>query len=356
MTRLPVILAAIMALAMTALLVLPLSRAHAQAPVQSVSAGSITGTVTMATAGEAVDPALLTVEVIILAEGGVTGTKAATIEGDSYEVRVDADEALTYVPRATYDGVAYFSGAIMLDDDTTTAARDFTIYATTDQVPALEVQATTVTMVAIDRGARELGFVREDIVVNPSDRVYIGSGPAGGERITLRLPAPERTQDAAGENADGRFTFEGGVVTTTTPLRPGETAVITRYLTTYDAAEDAYTLRVTAPVSTARTVLRVPAHYARALDPQGAASEGEPQMLEIADGDPVRFLIAEATNLGPGDGLVVTLDGFAPAMNSNVLTDTPQAVFATLAVLVVIGGAATYALTRPRGDHPAEVA
>src|SRR5690606_25974425 len=122
------------------------------------------------------------------------------------------------------------------------------------------------------------------------------------ENTTLRLPAPEGTEDAAGENADGRFGFEGGVVTTTTPLRPGETAVITRYLASYDPVGDRYTLRVTAPMSTERVVVRVPESYVRDLRVEGTATLAEPQDLEIAGGEPVTFLIAEAAGLGPGTG------------------------------------------------------
>ncbi|MCK9487189.1 MAG: hypothetical protein M0R73_10915 [Dehalococcoidia bacterium] len=333
-------------LAMGFALALPAPASHAQ----TGSTGTISGVVNMATSGERLDASLLAVEVIILADGGVTGTKAATVQGDTYEVQVDADADLTYVPRATYDGVPYFSGAVTLGDDKT-AARDFTVYATTQDPPDLRVADTLVTVVALDRGQSQLGFIRDDLVVNPSDRVFIGSGQ---ERITLRYPAPEDTLEVAGENADGRFELEGGVVTTTTPLRPGETPVVTRYLVSYDRSEDSYTLRLTAPVATARAVLRVPEGYARALTLEGDAVRGEPQVVEVSEGESVTFRVIEATDLGPGDGLVVTLDGFAPEVNSNVLTDSPQAIIAIALALVVLGGAAAYALARPRGARPSE--
>lgn len=329
---------------------------------QTASAGAITGAVTMATEGEALDPSLLEVEVIILAEGGVTGTKPATVDGEAYEVQVDADAALTYIPRATYDGVSYFGGAVRLDEDTSTEARDFTVYATTSETPPLEVKETVVTVIAIDRGTGELGFIREDLVHNPTDRVFTGSGGEDGAGITLRLPAPEGTVEALGENADGQFALEGGVMTTTTPIRPGDNAIITRYLTEYDIAEDEYALRITAPVDTGRVVLRVPESYVRDLAPQPPAQQREAQPIQVTeDSEPVLMLIAEASDLGPGDGLLVTLDGFAPQVNRNVLTDSPQAIAGALAALLLIGGAAAYALSRPRGgvqppasDSPAE--
>lgn len=329
-----------------ALAVLATPSASAQTTPQAPAA--ITGRVTMLSTGVSLDPAALKVDAIVLTDGGVTGTVEGDVAPDgSYRLEVEPDAlGSTYVPRATYDGVQYFGdeGPVRFDESVSSATRDFEVYATTTEQPDLEIVETVMTVVAIDRGRGELGLIREDLVRNPSDRVYVGGGEG---RITLRLPAPDATEDAAGENADGRFTFEGGVVTTTTPIRAAtETSIVTRYLVTYDVVEDGYALRVTAPMATGRSVLRIPESYVRGIEPQGSGVEGEPQRVEVADSDPVRFLIAEASNLGPGDGLVVNLQGFAPEVNRNVLTDSPQAAIGAAVALLVLGAAAAYVFLR----------
>ena len=63
-----------------------------------------------------------------------------------------------------------------------------------------------------------IGLLREYMVANPSDRVFVGDAGSG---VTLRIPAPTGTLEATGDSAEGPFDFVLGVVTTTALVCPG---------------------------------------------------------------------------------------------------------------------------------------
>lgn len=313
-----------------------------RALAQSEPEGRVTGTVTLATAGADLDEGA-EVELIILEGGNIAGTTSAAVVDGQYEVAVDADPRFTYVPRLEYGGVQYFANPVILSPEAPTATGDFTIYATTSEAPDLRINLTAVTVIALDRGAGQIGLLREDLVQNPIDRAFVGDGRG----ITLRLPAPEGVVDADGENIDGRFALEEGVLTTTTPLRASsETSVITRYLIQYDPAEDAYTLRITAPLPTTRILLRIPDDYVRDLGLPDGASEGAQDEITLSDGAVVALRTVVMDNVDVGDSLIVRLDGFAPAINENVLTGAPSAIAAIVVALLLIGGVFLLARTR----------
>lgn len=309
---------------------------------QSKPEGLVSGTVTLATAGADLEGGTA-VELIILEDGDITGTASGPVVEGRYEIPVDADPKFTYVPRLAYGGVQYFANPVILSPEAPTATGDFTVYASTTELPDLQINLTAVTVVALDRGEGQIGLLREDLVQNPIDRAFVGDGRG----ITLRLPVPEGTLDADGENVDGVFALEGGVLTTTTPLRAAsETSIVTRYLIEYDPAEDAYTLRITAPLPTTRVLLRVPEEYVRDLRLPDGASEGPEDKITLAGGEvvPLRTVVLE--NVKVGDSLVVRLDGFAPSVNSNLLTATPSAIAAVAVALAVIGCGYVLAHTR----------
>lgn len=307
----------------------------AQAPAEAPP-GVIRGTVTLASAGERLDEGV-EVELIILDDGGVAGVERSTVADGRYEASVAADDTRTYVLRLVYQGVQYFADPVVLRPEAPEATRDFEVYAATSEAPALAIALTIVTVVAIDPEAGQLGIVREDLVTNPTDRAYVGDGRG----VTLRLPAPDGTTEAAGDNPDGTTTLEEGVVTTTTPLRAlTDTSVITRYLVDYDRATDAYLLRITAPLPTAVTIVRVPETFVRSLRPQGDAREGEPEEFATGEGEPVMLRTVVLQDLAPGDGLLVRLQGFTPQVNRNILTEWPAAGVAALMAALLVGGAA----------------
>ena len=148
---------------------------------------------------------------------------------------------------------------------------------------------------------------------------------------------------------DGEFVLEDGILTTTTPIRAqGGTSIVSRYLVTYDVADDEYVLRVTTPLPAGRLVVRVPATYVQSAEVVGAGTEGDRELFEVADNDdvPLRTFILE--NAGPGDSLVVRLEGLALVRNHNPIAESPGSLIAGAIALVVIGGAAAFAVTRGR--------
>lgn len=304
----------------------------ASAGAQVGSTGEITGTATMGTASETLATGV-TVELIELSEAGVTSQRTELGEDGRYTFTADVEPTTRYIPRVEYEGVQYLGAPVILDADASTVeVEPIVVYATTDAAPELTIQETVMTAIALDRTLGQIGFVREDVIANPSDRAFVG----GNDRTTLRIPAPEATLDAAGENADGQFALVDGILTTTTPIHAlGSTSIITRFLVEYDVTEDRYVLRVTVPVAADRITLRVPRGYVRDLRPQGAAVIGADEELETATG-PVSLMTVVLTNARPGDSLVVELDGLAIRVNHNPLAEAPGAPIAAAGALAIL--------------------
>jgi hypothetical protein len=266
----------------------------------------------------------------------VLETFEATTEGGRFTFAVVADPARSYVVRTVYEGLQYLAPPVLLSDELPTARVELTVYETTREAPALVIDATALTVLSLDRANARLTLLREDQVRNPSDRVYRG----GDEGVTLRIPLPDGTVEADGAGGEGEFRLEGGTLVTTATLRPGMTSVVSRYVVGYDRARDAYTLRVTAPVATARMEIAVPARFVDDLEPlAGSTSEGQRDL----DGERVEVIAREGA-AGPGDSVSVVLDGLAGGNAANPLTGTGGALVAVVIALAIIGGGAALLL------------
>ena len=310
--------------------------------------GRITGEVVLGTAGATLGDDLA-VDFIVLAGSEVGGTLPATLDGATFSLDIPVGDGRRYLARIVYQGVSYLGAPV----EVTAATREAVaavppVFETTAETPNLTISETVLTAVALDRDTGEIGLIREDLVQNPTDRVFTG----GENAVTLRLPTPERTTDAMGENPDGRFALEDGILTTTTPIRAlGSTSIVTRYLVTYDVSGDEYVLRVTTPVAADRIVVRIPADYMRDAEVLSAGAEGAGEVFEIEgrEGVPLRTFVLE--NAGPGDSLVVRFEGLAIQRNHNPIAETPGSMIAGAVALLVIGAAGVFAVRR--GKAPA---
>ncbi len=307
--------------------------------------GRITGEIVLGTQGATLSDDLA-VDFIVLAGSEVGGTLPATIEGATFSLEVPLDDGRRYLARVVYQGVAYLGTPVEVTAAAPEAVAEIPpVYETTTETPDLAISETVLTAVALDRDTGEIGLIREDLVENPADRVYVG----GESGVTLRIPTPERTTDALGENLDGEFTLEDGILTTTTPIRAlGSTAIVTRYLVTYDVSDDEYVLRVTTPVPAARIVVRIPEDYTRDAAVISAGGEGEGELFEVEGGDgvPLRTFVLE--DAGPGDSLVVRFEGLAIQRNYNPIAETPGSMIAGAVALLVIGAAGVFAVRRAK--------
>ncbi|MEX2375129.1 MAG: hypothetical protein WD942_06015 [Dehalococcoidia bacterium] len=341
------------ALAMTVLQVGAATVAQAQEPPAAPAEGAIIGQVILGTDTATLDPGT-SVELIELLGTSVTTRRAPVAPDGTYAFAVPVNPEVRYVPRVEYQGVQYFGAPIILTLDAPSASVDpIVVYESTDSAPELTIRETVMTAIALDRREGQIGFIREDLVVNPDDRAYVG----GADRITLRIPAPEATLDAAGENADGQFALQDGILTTTTPIRAlHETALITRFLIDYDTIQDRYGIRVTVPVATDRIILRIPHDYVRHLRPEGGARLGPDEMLTVASGDPVPLYTVVLEDARPGDSLVATLDGLAVQVNRNPIAETPGSVIASLVAFVALLAVGSTAIlySRRRADDPGD--
>ncbi|HJM75964.1 MAG TPA: hypothetical protein QGI71_08935 [Dehalococcoidia bacterium] len=314
------------------------------APAQELD-GTISGEVVIGTAGVAL-PESLEVELITLTDdGGLTATRTVAQDG-RFVFRVAADAMLTYLLRVDYDGASYFADQpLLLSTELPSAEATIAVYEATFESPGLRIESTTVTVVALDRTQSLIALQREDRVLNPSDRTYVGDALG----VTLRLPVPDATTDAGGDGDAGKFTFEGGRLAVSIVFPPGITSVVTRYLVGYDRAEDSYRLRVTAPLDSGTIELLVPQSFVGDLRPLGESTQGETRDFEEE-----QMIVVERTGeLRSGESAVAELRELSGRNSPNPLTERSGAIAgAGLALALLV--AAFAALCRCSSPHPAD--
>jgi len=335
-------LAAVVAALILGLLTIPHPGA-AQQPQATIS-----GTVRLATP-DATLPEGVQLQLIILdqSQDPTSISQRADATG-AFNFEVDPDPRFNYVPFMLYEGVRYFStpGSVRFDGTTSRATIDFEVYSTTSEAPDLSIESTTMIAVALERSTSTITLIREDLINRDQLTVFVG----GADGITLRIPVPDGTIDAGGiDEGDTDFSFEGGTINVSLPLRPGLNSVVTRYTVSYDAAEDMYRLRVTSPLTTDHIEARVPERFVSKLEPQSddarraADTEFEGDLILVVE------RIGAAT---PGKGLVVDLVGLSGAQPAHILTSTPGALIGSLLALVVIGGLAITLARRQPNPRP----
>ena len=324
-------LSSIAVVLLTAWATLLVATEHASAQ-QPITDGVVRGRVTMTSAGATLE-GTVEVELIILDGAQAAGSVKAPVANGVYEVRVPATTTRTYVPRLNYQRVDYFGDPVRFSDSTRETVRDFAVYATTDRADVIQLIQTVVTVIGVDPTQGQIGILREDVLAVTGDRVYTG-GPSG---ITLRLPAPEGTTEASEE--EGHGTLANGVLSVTTPIRPGEaSSVITSYLVTYDPSVDRYRLRITVPVPAQSVVARVPRDFVRDVKPVAPAEQADNQVLQD-DARTVLYVVRTPAPLGAGQSLLLDIDGVAGTLRHHPLTEQPGASIAAAAVLAVVAAA-----------------
>ena len=301
--------------------------------------GRITGVVLLGGSEPLTEP--LTVQLIVLGQSGVQAAQETVTEAGRFAFDVEPDADLSYVARTVYDGVQYLAPPVLLAPELPTAEVELVVYETTTEPPALTVDRTTVTVLRLDRANAQIAFLREDDVLNPGDRVFIG----GEDGVTLRIPLPDGTVVAeAGGEGDSRV--EGGTLAVATGLRPGVTTVVSRYVVGYDQARDAYALRVTAPLPTEHMEVSVPTRFADAIRPLAGSIDAGTR----DEAGELSTVVAYDGAAGPGESVSVLLDGLAGRNAPNPLTGTGGAAIAVvLALAVIAGGAAALHLAGRRG-------
>lgn len=306
--------------------------------------GRISGRVIAGTAGATTEG--VSVQLIILEDSDITGSEETAVVNGEFEFTVPARASRTYIPFVRHQGVQYFGYPVIIGPEEPQATRDITIFETTRETPDLRIVNTVVTVLALDRQSGQMALEREDLVETPGDRVFIGDDVS----VTLRIPAPPGTLDAGGDDAGGSVSFEGGVVSTTTPMRPDElTTVVTRYIIQYDPADDRYLLRVTAPVATDHIEVRVPQRFIHRLEPREGAERSDDVVMDGEwEGDVLQTVVLDE-NTEPGRGLLVELIGLSGRQETLVLTERGGAAVAAVGALALIAGAA-FAVFRRRGS------
>jgi hypothetical protein len=342
----PFVLAAVALLAVVlgALAGVPVASTPSASAQQSGATGTIRGRVIAGTAGATIEDGL-TVLLVDLAAGGVTLVSQTTIEGGRYSFEVPADGRIDYVALITYEDMPYFSEPVILTAEEREASRDFTLYETTHQRPELLISLTSATVLAIDRRLGQLVIVREDVVMNPSDRVYVGDDNG----VTLAIPVLDGTIEAEGEDAVvGEYRHDGGVMLAAIPLRPGRNLLRTEYVVAYDLRTDNYRVRLTAPVPAEAMEARVPTRFVRDIRALEDASRGDDVVLTGAlEGE--RLLLVERNEPArAGEALLAELVGLSGKRASLPLTERTGAIIGTLVALLVLGGAAAFAISRDR--------
>jgi hypothetical protein len=321
MRRVAILFAAAVALA----LALP----HVTEAQTPPATGVISGTVRNGTAGASMPP--VQVQLITIPPSGPLSTQqTVTVDGRfSFDARADA--SLTYLLRTEYAGIPYLDQApLLISPELPAIQRDLVVWETTDARPALRIEQTTVTVLSVERSTGRIQLQREDRVAHDGDRIWVG-GPDG---VTLRAPGPEGLLGVeAQQGFDGAPGVEGQSVTSTRPVRPGTTTFVATMVVGYDPVQDAYRLRVTAPLPTEAMEVWVPERFANDIDAEGARASSEER-----DGE--RWQVIRSTGAArEGGGIVVDIHGLSGLQPDNPLTSTRGAAFASaLAVLTLVAG------------------
>ncbi len=303
--------------------------------------GEILGRLVQGSAGAPV-PDGVTVQLIIVgAPGGLQSARTVSDAGGAFRFEVAADLDLSYIVAVQHHGLQYLSPPQLLSPELPTAEVELTLYELTSDPPELRIESTVVTLLALDRAAAQLTFERIDEVLNAADRVYVAGDEGEGGGPTLRLPLPDGVAEASG---DGDFAVEGGVIASRAALWPGLSTVVTRYVVGYDRGEDAYTLRVTAPLATGRMEIEVPTRFIQGLEPLGESERADSREVS---GEPVDVVARGEAR--PGESLSVRIEGLSGRNASNPLTDRGGALAGVLLALAVSGGGALLLLRARRG-------
>ena len=311
-------------------------RVDAQAAPATPPAGTIGGVL------RAADPALpldgTRVEVVgVDAAGGIV-TFEGLSTGARFAIEVPADPQTTYLVRAFVEDVPYFAPtAVLLSPELPSAEVAIEVFSVTNEAPALRIASTTVTMLALDRAAAQMTFVREDVVVNPSLKTYVAThGP------TVRLPLPDGTVLADGTAAylgipvPGAFVIDGATLNTGAAIRPGETSLVSQLVVGYDREADAYRLRLTPSLRTDGIEVLVPERFVGRVEPAAEAVRAENRSIE---GETLIDIVSTGA-LEPGRSLLVDLEGLSGARPPSPLTAFPGAAIGLALVLAVIAAGA----------------
>jgi hypothetical protein len=321
------------------------TRAEAQTPPPTSTAapsamGVISGSIRNGTAGAPITEVIVQL-ITVPKTGAITAHTTTTVAG-RFRFAAPADGTVTYLLRAEYAGVPYIDELpVLISPEAPTVEREMVVWETTTSRPALRSEATVVSVLAVDRASAQMQLQREDLIVNPTDRVYIG----GPEKVTLRFPAPEGLVGVREEQAyDGVADTDGQTITSTRPLRPGVTRVVTDMVVGYDPAVRDTVLRVTAPLPTERLEVRVPERAVDSLRTMNDAVRA-PDLEE----DGAHWLVARrGTAAREGESVVVALVGLSGQQAENALTSKTGAAAAVVAVLLVVGGTLGVSVRRAR--------
>ena len=316
---------------------------HAQTPTATPTsatpapvgapAGTISGTVRNGTAGAATPT--LSMQLIAVQASGQINAQAQQTSNGAFKFTAPADASVRYVLRTEYAGVPYLSNVpLLISRESPTIQYDLTVWETTTTRPALKISSTTVYLEGVDGDQHRVQLRRDDVVVNPGDRVYVG----GDDHRTLRLPSFDGVVAVDTDQAfDATADLDGQLVVTTQPLRPGNNTVATRTLATYDANTSEYVVRVIAPLATETTEVRGPNSLTRAVRATTNASGAKP-----VDESGEHWLVARRTGAArEGEGMVVTFSGLGGVQPENPLTSMRGAGIAVgVALLVLIAASA----------------
>ena len=315
--------------------VMPGSSAAQATPARGV----VSGTIRSGTAGSSL-PTLAVQLIVVSRQGAITSVHART-EAGRFRFEVSADPTVTYLLRTEYQGVPYIDQApILLSTEASSVNRDLTVYEVTSSRPAQRITSTVVSVLGVDPDQARLHLQRRDTVVTSGDRVYLG----GADGVTLRVPAPEGILGVAAEQGlDGKAAVDGQTVTSTQPLRPGETVVVTGLVVGYDSALDVYRVRVVAPLPTDRLEVMVPKRFTGTIEAGSGATRAADR-----DADGERWMVVERRGAArEGESLLVTMRGLSGRNAQNPLVELPGAgVAAGIAIAVVVVGVAVAARLR----------
>ena len=301
--------------------------------------------------GATVDVDGVTVQLLGIREGTRTVQETRTSGGRFRFELPSVSGNATYIVRAEVEGVTYLAPTpVLLSPEVPAARVEIEVYASTTERPALTSQATGLTVVFVDVRGSQLTLQREDLVVNPTARTWVG----GADGVTLHLPTLAGAQNLEGEAwyeglpALGEFTLADSEVVARVALRPGVTLVTTRFAVPFDLTTEVESLRLQAALPADTLQLLVPQRFTRTLAAGTGGILGEPLTIE---GERV-LVVTSPGRVEAGAAIEARAGGLGGRLEPNALAGRTGAVLGAVLALVIIAGGAHLASRASRPAAP----
>ncbi len=249
--------------------------------------------------------------------------------------------ALPFQPMARMirGGVEYTVTGELMDSQHPDQQMDLTVYESTEEVPALQIQMFHVMATPTPEGLRVMQMLA---IQNPGDRTWVGKADAKGRRVTLSLPVPPGAKEVvvSGLLEEGSALTEDWKLISTQPLQPGMGQAQVTYLV--PGKDGQANIKVTTPAPVKNMILFLP-------DDGSAAKVDGLESAGIRESGDAKSRMFRGAELKAGHEVVLSITLPMASVPQNVAASNVPKIIAGVGVaLIVVIGAIVVVLKTPK--------